>query len=197
MRNPTHPQQYTDKVILLRIPSRLQESLHHIQSIEQSTAGPDLAIMCPPLLDPVDLRVGLTKVSEHRTGTRGRLTREQAGLQTCQEAAADEEEGGAVLVGLLDELDLALGRGVGHLVCSHEGDVQRWTSLVRMLDLFSLMDFVLGLFGTYSGLHGGSGRQSAVTSSLGDPVHLDVHCLLVHLIGDEIFRKVLDTFLRQ
>ena len=116
-----------DKTALSSAPRVERESLRHIGTIEQGTTGPDLAVSSPTLRDPLDVWVCLAEMINHRSWSRGSLAIEETSLQTTGESAAHKEKRLALLVALLDELDLCLGESIAGVIRSHQDDVQWWT----------------------------------------------------------------------
>lgn len=106
-------------------PRLLRESAHQIGSIQQRARAPDLAVAHPAPVDPVDQRRVLAHHVQDHPRARRRLALQQPGLEQRQDAAADGQEGGALLVRLADEGFLGLARLVAHVVRAHEHDVER------------------------------------------------------------------------
>ena len=131
-----------------RIPSQPSHELHqvsfttpglhnkcprHIRSIQQGTARPDLAVVGPALGNPIDFWVSVAEISNQRTRSRCCLACEKPGLQSAHEAAADEKEGCAVAIALLEEGDFAESQDVAGFMRAHEDDVERWAGLEVVL----------------------------------------------------------------
>jgi len=108
----------------LATPSLESKRPCHVRPVQQSTTGPDLAVVRPSLRHPINLRMVLAKLLEHDPWAGGSLALQEAGLQPGHKATADEHESDAALLGFLDEVDFALGQGVCNFVGSHQSDVQ-------------------------------------------------------------------------
>lgn len=86
------------------------ERTHHVEAVQQCARSPELPVIGPALLDPVDVRRGLPHHVDEQTWEGRRLAREQAGLEKGSCAAADGEECTALAVHLTNEGNLGLGK---------------------------------------------------------------------------------------
>lgn len=108
----------------LTTPSLQSERPRHVCSVQQSTTSPNLAVVRPPLLNPLNLRMFLAKHVEHNPRARGSLALQQASLKPREQATTNEHESSTALLGLLDEVDFSLSHVVFQLMGSHQSDVQ-------------------------------------------------------------------------
>jgi hypothetical protein len=104
-------------------PCLKRESLRHIDTVHKRTGRPNLAVVSPALLNPLDFGMALAELFQHKSRSRGGLAFEETGLQGCQEATADEQESRTIVVALSDEGLFAVCHVVVGVVRSHEGDV--------------------------------------------------------------------------
>jgi hypothetical protein len=100
-------------------PSLESKRSRHIKAVQKRTTRPDLAIVRPSLFNPLDFRVVFAKLFDQEERSRESLVFQNPRLQTCEDAAADEHEGVAVGVALLDELDLSCSQGVSQFMGAH------------------------------------------------------------------------------
>lgn len=114
-------------------PDAEEKCPHHIRTIQQRTARPELPVIGPALGHPVYIRSRLLQAFDHDTRTRGSLAIEETRLQSRDTSTADEEAALALLVALLDEGNLARSHGVAPKVCAHEEDIEGRAGLEGVL----------------------------------------------------------------
>lgn len=118
------PQSHTElSKTTLAAPSLESESPCHIGAIQKGAARPDLAVVSPALLNPMDFGVAFAELFHHEPRSCGGLAFEEAGFQGYQNAAADEHESHAIVVALFDKGSFAFCHVVQVTVRSHEGDI--------------------------------------------------------------------------
>jgi hypothetical protein len=103
----------------LAAPSFESKCSRHVKAVQKSATRPDLAVVRPSLLNPVDFRVVFAKLFDQEEWSRESLAFQNPCLQACKDARADEHECVAVFVALLDELHLPWSQGVPHFGGTH------------------------------------------------------------------------------
>jgi hypothetical protein len=107
---------------------------HHVRAVEKCSAGPQLTVSHPTLLDPVGSRRLLAQHGQQDTRSRGREPIKEASQTGHLDAATNGQKGRAVVPALADKCQLDLIGLILGIVGSKQDNVERWARLECVLD---------------------------------------------------------------
>lgn len=171
----------------LPAPRSLDEGAHHVRAVQQRARGPELAVVRPARLDPIDRRRPLPQRVDNQTWAGGRFAVEDACFPGGHDAATNGEEGAALVEDLANEGYLSVARLLAH-AGTHKRNVKRWARRKRVLGdrpvSIILSKQVSGSdCSTYGWLDLGCALHPDWLPILGDPVELNIDGILPHLLG--------------